>query len=174
MNTKVLVLLSLLIGMGAVLHSVIPGVFGGMKPDLMLTMMFLGIMLFPNKKNVLLLSIVAGLISALTTQFPGGQLPNIIDKLITAFVFYGLFLLVGKFAKSTMGAIVIATIGTMISGVIFLSSALLIAGLPGSATFVGLFIGVVLPTTALSAIAMLIIYPIAQQLIKRANLPIQA
>ncbi|MBD8067719.1 tryptophan transporter [Bacillus sp. PS06] len=174
MNTKVLVLLSLLIGMGAVLHSVIPGIFGGMKPDLMLTMMFLGILLFPEKKNVLLLSIVAGLIAALTTQFPGGQLPNIIDKLVSAFVFYGLILVVGKLAKSTVGATVLAAIGTMISGVIFLLAVLLTANLPTGTTLGFLFVTVVLPTTALSAAVMLIIYPVAQQLIRRANISIQA
>ncbi|MEI2400958.1 tryptophan transporter, partial [Paenibacillus phytohabitans] len=32
MNTKVLVLLSLLIGMGAVLHAVMPPIYLGMKP----------------------------------------------------------------------------------------------------------------------------------------------
>ena len=54
MKTRVLVLLSLLVGMGAVLHAVMPGILGGMKLDLMLTMMFLGIILFPERKNVLL------------------------------------------------------------------------------------------------------------------------
>ena len=46
MNTRTLVLLSLFVGIGAVLHTVIPGFFFGMKPDMMLTMMFLGIMLY--------------------------------------------------------------------------------------------------------------------------------
>ncbi len=50
MNTKSLVALSLLVGIGAVLHAVIPGVFLGMKPDMMLTMMFLGIFYFQTKK----------------------------------------------------------------------------------------------------------------------------
>ncbi|WP_078548939.1 tryptophan transporter [Litchfieldia alkalitelluris] len=174
MNTKVLVLLSLLVGMGAVLHAVIPGVLGGMKPDLMLTMMFLGIILFPAKKNVLLLGIVGGIISALTTIFPGGQIPNMIDKLVTAFAFYGLFLVTRKFARSTAGAVALAAVGTMISGFVFLNSALLIAGLPGGATFTALFVGIVLPTTALSALGMLVIYPIAQQILKRTNIPLEA
>jgi hypothetical protein len=42
-----------------------------MKPDMMLIMMFFGIMLIPSLKNVTLLSIVTGILSALTTTFPG-------------------------------------------------------------------------------------------------------
>ncbi|MCG3056487.1 hypothetical protein KZ287_30420, partial [Escherichia coli] len=48
MNTKTLVSLSLLVGIGAVLHAIMPPVLFGMKPDMMLTMMFLGILLFPG------------------------------------------------------------------------------------------------------------------------------
>ena len=40
MNTKVLVSLALLVGIGAVLHTVVPPILFGMKPDMMLTMMF--------------------------------------------------------------------------------------------------------------------------------------
>ncbi|WP_342028008.1 tryptophan transporter [Lentibacillus halodurans] len=49
-------------------------------------------MLFPKTKYVLVLSIVAGVISALTTQTPGGH--NMIDKPITGILFFGLLLLV--------------------------------------------------------------------------------
>jgi len=174
MNTRVLVLMSLLVGMGAVLHAAMPGVLGGMKLDLMLTMMFLGILLFPEKKNVLIIGIVAGVISALTTTFPAGQIPNMIDKPISAFAFFGLFLLVKKYSRNVVVASILAAVGTVVSGTIFLGSALLIAGLPGTSTFFGLFIGIVLPTAAMSAVLMIIVYPIAQQIIKRSRLIIQS
>ena len=80
MKTKDLVLLSLLVGIGAVLHAVIPPILFGMKPDMLLAMMFLGIILFPKPHHVLLLSVVTGFISALTTGAPGGQIANLIDK----------------------------------------------------------------------------------------------
>ena len=51
MNTKKLVIIALLVGMGTVLHAVVPGFVFGMKPDMMLTMMFLGIILFPDFKS---------------------------------------------------------------------------------------------------------------------------
>ncbi|MCA1030885.1 tryptophan transporter [Bacillus timonensis] len=173
MNTRVLVLLSLLVGMGAVLHAVMPPLLLGMKPDLMLAMMFLGIMFFPTRKNALLVGGIAGLISALTTTFPAGQLPNMIDKPITALLFLGLFVLVNKFNQSVLAAGILTAIGTMVSGTVFLGSALLIAGLPGASTFLGLFVAVVLPTALLNTIAMVVIYPIAQQILKRTKLVTQ-
>jgi hypothetical protein len=170
MNTKTLVALSLMVGIGAVLHTVVPGVILGMKPDLGLTMMFLAIMLFPEKKNVLLVGIVSGLISALTTGFPGGQIPNIIDKPITAFLFFFLLLAVKKLNKPLVKAGVLTAIGTVISGVIFLSSALMLAGLPGGESFTFFLVTAILPATALNTVLMVIIYPIVASIAKRSNI----
>ncbi|QHE60902.1 tryptophan transporter [Rossellomorea vietnamensis] len=168
MNTKTLVSLSLLVGIGAVLHTVIPGIFLGMKPDMMLTMMFLGIILFPAKKNVLLLGLLTGVISGLTTQFPGGFLPNLIDKPVTAFFFYGLFLATKKITRSLLGASVLTAIGTLVSGSVFLLSAYVIVGLPGA--FFALFAAVVLPATLVNAGAMFVVYPIINGILKRSTI----
>jgi hypothetical protein len=154
--------------MGAVLHAVVPGFFLGMKPDMMLTMMFIGIVLFPEKKSVLLLGLVTGLISGLTTTFPAGLFPNLIDKPITAFLFFGLFLALKKFQKSVVTVAILTAVGTIISGIIFLTSAYLIAGLPGP--FAALFGAVVLPTTAVNTITMVVLYPVAQSIVKRTKL----
>lgn len=168
MNTRTLVTLSLLIGIGAALHFIIPGVYMGMKPDMMLAMMFLGIVLFPEKKNVLLLGVVTGLISGLTTSFPGGFIPNLIDKPITAFVFYGLFLLYAKISKNIAGVTILTALCTIVSGLIFLGSAFAIIGLPGP--FAALFATAVLPATVLNGIAMFILYPIVKTILRRTNL----
>ena len=170
-NTKILVFLSLLMGIGAVLHAVIPPIFLGVKPDMMLTMMFLGIILFPNKKSVFLLGAVAGVITALTTGLPGGQIPNIIDKFVTAFVFFGMFLAVSKFTKSAISLAILTAIGTLISGSIFLGSVALFADLPGS--FLALFTALVLPAAALNTIAMIIVYPIVNGIMKKTSLQFQ-
>lgn len=167
MNTKNLVALALLAGMGAVLHSVIPPILFGMKPDMMLTMMFLGIILFPEIKSVMLLAVVTGIISALTTGFPGGQIPNIIDKLVTASIFFGLFLALKKIRNSifTVGALTI--VGTIISGSVFLTAAKLITGFNGPIlTLIG---SVVLPAAAFNTVAMVILYPVAQSVAKRTK-----
>lgn len=168
MKTKELVLISLLLAMGTVLHLVIPGIGAGMKPDMLLVMMFLGIILFPNKKNVLLIGVLGGLLAALTTTFPAGQIPNIIDKPLTAFIFYGLFLSLGRFRQSTVVLGALTAVGVFISGIIFLGSAALLFQLPDA--FFALVVGVVLPAVALSAIVMFIFHPIATKLVKRFNL----
>ncbi|WP_442599080.1 tryptophan transporter [Neobacillus sp. D3-1R] len=171
MNTKNLVALSLLVGIGAVLHAVIPGFFLGMKPDMMLTMMFLGIILFPDKKSVLLLGLVTGLISGITSTFPGGLVPNIIDKFLTAFIVFGLFVVLKKFNRSLISVGILTAVGTLVSGLVFLSSAYFLVGLPGP--FVALFAAVVLPATAFNTITMVILYPIATTVLKRTKLNTQ-
>ena len=130
MNTRILVILSLFVALGTAMHFVMPPFFFGVKPDVMLPMMFLGIILFPDRKYVLLLGIVTGLMSALTTGFPGGQIPNVIDKSITAFVFLGLFLFLANKVNKQVGITIITALGTMVSGSIFLGSAAIIVGLP--------------------------------------------
>lgn len=168
MKTKEIVLLALFIAMGAVLHLIIPGIGSGMKPDMLLIMMFLGILLFPKPGYIILVGIASGIISALTTQFPGGQLPNIIDKILTAFIFYGLYIVISKVSKSVLTVAILTAVGTFISGMIFLGSALIIVGLPGA--FLALTTGIVLPTVALNAVAMVIIYPIAIKLTERLQI----
>ena len=175
MNTRVLVSLALLVGMGTVLHAVIPGFFLGMKPDMMLTMMFLGIILFPSKQAVGLLGVTTGVISGITTSFPGGLLPNMIDKPVTALIFVSLFLMLRKYRESVsvVSVAVLAAVGTIISGVVFLIAALLLAGLPGSTAFSGLFFAVVLPTAVINTIVMIVIYPIAVSIFKHKNSTVQ-
>lgn len=169
MNNRVLVMLSLLAGIGAVLHTVVPPVFLGMRPDMMLAMMFLGILLFPKPSYVLLLSLVTGFISALTTTVPGGQIANVIEKPLTAFAFLGLVLVTKRFARFKATQPILAGLGTMISGAIFISIALYLVGmLQGS--FAALFLAVVLPATAFNVLFVGITYPIVTNILKRTSL----
>ncbi|SHG66597.1 tryptophan transporter [Ornithinibacillus halophilus] len=169
MNTRVLVILSLLLGIGAVLHYVIPGFVYGMKPDMLLSMMFLGIILFPKAKYVVLVSIAGGIISALTTTTPGGQIANLIDKPITGILFFALLLIIKEKVNPNISAGVLTAIGTMISGSVFLTVALFFLGLM-EGTFLALFVSVVLPAAALNTVLMVIVYPIVQQIMKRSQL----
>ncbi len=165
-----MVTLSLLVGMGAVLHTVMPGIVFGMKPDLMLIMMFLGIFLFPDLKNAVLLGSVTGVISGLTTTFPGGLVPNLIDKFFTALLMYAIFSLVQRLGKTFTISVALTFIGTLISGMLFLGSAYLIIGLPGP--FLALIAGVVLPATVINTVVMAFIHPIASGILKRSNIAI--
>lgn len=166
MNTKNLVVLSLLAGIGVVLHTVMPA-FLSIKPDMMLAMMFLGIILIPEIKSVMLLAIVTGILSGLTTGFPGGTIPNIIDKPVTALIFFGLFLALKKYRNSIISVGVLTAVGTIISGSVFLGSAYFIVGLPGP--FAALFAAGVLPAVALNTVVMVILHPIAQSVFKRTK-----
>jgi Tryptophan transporter TrpP len=167
MNTKKLVAIALLVGMGTVLHAVVPGFVFGMKPDMMLTMMFLGIILFPDFKSVLLIGLATGIISGMTTSMPGGFLPNVIDKFITAFVFLGLFMALGKFKKSIISVAVLTAIGTLISGAIFLGVASIIVGLPGQ--FAAMFAAAVLPAAVVNTIVMIVLYPVSTSIMKKTT-----
>ncbi|MFA1819070.1 tryptophan transporter [Virgibacillus oceani] len=168
MNTRILVILSLLVGIGAVLHAVVPPILFGVKPDMILAMMFLGIMLFPKLKYVVILAVATGVISALTTAAPGGQIANFIDKPITALIFFALFLLVRNKVKDHISAPTLTAVGTMVSGSIFLSVALFIVGLMEGG-FIALFIGVVLPAAVVNTLIMAVVYPIVQGILKRSR-----
>jgi len=166
MNTRNLVVLSLLAGIGVVLHMVMPA-FLGIKPDMMLAMMFLGIILIPDLKSIMLLSIVTGVLSAMTTGFPGGQIPNMIDKPITALVFFGLFLAFNKYRNSIVSVGILTAVGTLVSGTVFLASASFLGNLPN--TFVALFAAGVLPAMAINTIIMIILFPVALSVVKRTK-----
>ncbi|WP_067729804.1 tryptophan transporter [Oceanobacillus damuensis] len=168
MNTRILVILSLLVGIGAVLHTVVPPMLFGVKPDMLLSMMFLGILLFPKLKYVLILSIATGIISALTTSAPGGQIANIIDKPITALLFFAMVLLLKDRVNTTISAPVLTAVGTIISGSIFLSITLFILGVMEGG-FLALFIGIVLPATVVNTIIMIVVYPVVQGIMKRSK-----
>ncbi|MGM9968610.1 MULTISPECIES: tryptophan transporter [unclassified Rummeliibacillus] len=167
MNTKNLVLMALLVGVGAALYVVIPGFNGGMKPDFMLTMMFIGILLFPRVKEVFLLAVTTGIISGLFSTFPGGFVPNIIDKFVTAFIFYVIVVLLKKMAQKIVVSAILAGIGTIISGSVFLGSAIVVTG--ANIPFGALFLTVVLPAVAINIVAFVIIYPIIMNLVKRSK-----
>jgi hypothetical protein len=167
MKTKNLVLMSLLIAVGAALYLVIPPIAGGVKPDFMLTMMFIGILLFPEVRSVFLLGMTTGILSGMFSSLPGGFIPNVIDKFITAFVIYLVIITFKKLAGNLIGATVITCLGTVLSGSIFLSSAIFIFGIDLS--FTGLFLVVVLPAVAMNGIAFFLIYPIVKGLVKRSS-----
>lgn len=109
--------------LGLVLHLMVPGVFFGVKPDFLLSMMFISLMIVSDVKEALLIGIAGGIMSALTTGFPGGQIPNFIEKIITALVVFYMVKTMGK-NFSIPKIILIFALGTMVSGTLFLTIAL--------------------------------------------------
>ena len=88
MKTKNLTIAAVLLALGSVLHLAVPGILGGMKGDLLLMMMFMAIFFNLNFGSTIAISLVAGIIAAITTTFPGGQIPSIFDKLISGIFVY--------------------------------------------------------------------------------------
>lgn len=171
-NTKKLVINALLLGVGAMLHQITPALGFPMQPDFALAMLFIIIIINNGEYKISLISgIITGIFTAMTTKFPGGQIPNIIDKITTAHIVFLMILLLGKVLKDMdekkkklVQIIIILPVGTLISGSLFLGSALVIAGLP--APFMALFTTVVLPAMAINLVAGVILFKVIQKSMK--------
>ena len=156
MNVKKMILNAILIAIGALLHQITPALGLPMQPDFAIAMLFIIILINKDYKAVLISSIIMGIITALTTKFPGGQLPNIIDKLITSHIIYFIFRAMGNKVRDNIKIIVALSFGTIISGLSFLLSASILVGLPGS--FTTLIVIVVLPTVLMNIILGTVLY----------------
>ena len=157
MKTKQLVTNSLLLAVGFILHYFTPAMGLSMQIDFSLITMILVINL--NKSNFgscIAAGIATGIFSGVTSKFPMGMIPNIVDKILTTIAVYFLVKLLDKTAlHSKIKSIVVNAVGTLLSGMFFLASALLLTGLP--APFSLLFVTVVLPAIVVNTIAGFII-----------------
>lgn len=163
-----LVLAALLVSIGAILHAVFPGILGGMRPDFSLVMLFVVLLIVPDKRIGFITGVTTGIVTAMTTTFPMGQIPNIVDKLVTTFVVMALVKALPRIALVPVTGIV----GTLVSGITFLTTAAVIAGLPSS--FTALLTAVVLPATILNTAALIILYPVMSKLysMQRVSSPV--
>ena len=150
-NTKQLVSNSLLLAVGFILHYVTPAI-GSMQIDFSLITLVLIIAFNKNSFNTCIASgIATGIFAGLTTKFPLGLIPNIIDKIVTTVAMYFLIKLLDKTSlQSRIKTVVVYAMGTLISGITFLTSALILVGLPAS--FGLLFATVVIPAVVINTI----------------------
>lgn len=158
LRVRDLVLAALLMGMGLVLHAVFPGIFAGMKPDFSLVMLFVVLLIIPNRRIAVIAGIVTGVLTALTTSFPMGQIPNLVDKAVTTAAVLGIMAIVPKAVRVPF----VGVFGTLVSGTAFLLTALILTGLP--APFTALFVAVVLPATVVNTIGLIVFYPLLAKL----------
>jgi hypothetical protein len=170
MKLKNNIFTTLLLALGFIMHQITPGILGGMKFDFLLIFMFVSIILNPKFQNSILTGLLGGLLSAMTTTFPGGQIPNLLDKIITCLV---LFVLIKSLQKFNMNSFIVGLlggIGTIISGMVFLISAYLIVGLPASIGV--LVIGIVVPTTIVNIAGTVFVYKIVKIAMKSSGMVI--
>ena len=163
MKTKQLVTNSLLLAVGFLLHYVTPAIGLPMQIDFSLITLILIIAFNRNSFNTCLASGVAtGIFAGLTTKFPMGLIPNIIDKIVTTIAVYLLIKLLDKTAlHSKIKAVITNAVGTLVSGMVFLASALILVGLP--APFFILFTTVVIPAIAVNTIVGFLVSSICEK-----------
>ena len=162
-NTKQLVTNALLLAVGFLLHYVTPAIGLPMQIDFSLITLVLIINLNKNSFSTCIASGVAtGIFSGITTKFPLGFIPNILDKITTAIAVYLLLKLLDKTALSSkIKAIAVNAVGTLVSGVVFLTSALILVGLPAS--FGLLFVTVVLPAIVVNTVVGFLVSNICEK-----------
>jgi hypothetical protein len=174
-NTRKLVLNSILLAIGLLLHQLTPALGFPIQPDMALAMMFVIMVLNKDDyKTCLVAGIITGVFTALTTKFPAGQIPNILDKTITVNVMFAFIYIVYRLPflkklsekkKDTIVTSLLLPIGTLVSGTSFLLAAKLIVGLPGP--FSALFVVAVLPATVLNLVAGLFLFKVVKMTLSR-------
>lgn len=169
MNLRKLTLASLFLAIGVLLHYTMPGLPGGMKPDTSLAMMFIAILVCDDYKMATVIGFATGVLTALTTTFPAGQVPNIIDKIVTSQIIYFVIYLMKNRVPQPVKFFIISALGTLISGTVFLTSAQFLVGLPEGATFALLFNVVVIPAAIANTVMVVVLGNIINIAIKRTS-----
>jgi hypothetical protein len=162
MNTKRMVTNAILIAVGALLHQLTPLLGVPMQPDLSLAMLFIIIVYNKDYKTTLVCGIIVGVFAALTTKTPGGQLPNIIDKIITSNIMYIILIPLREKFNKLKQITVLLPVGTLISGAVFLGALMMLGGLPMD-KFGVLFTTVVVTTAVLNAIIGIVLFKIVEK-----------
>lgn len=168
MNTKKMTVNAILIAIGVILHIAAPSLGLPAQPDFAVAMLFIIMLLNKDYKTTIISGIIIGIFTALTTKTPGGQLPNIIDKLVTCNLMYLVLLPLRNKLNKNIQAIIILLLGTLISGFTFLTSLAIIYGIEG--TFMAAVIAIVLPTAAINTVIGVIMYKIIEKTIKQTKI----
>ncbi len=158
MRTKDLAQAGLLVAIGFILHAVFPPMVMGMKPDFSLAMLFIILIIKRDLKLGFLVAMATGIFTALTTGFPGGQIANLVDKMVTFAIISTIIPFVLNHFGQRIAAGIITAVGTLLSGAVFLGTAALIVGLPGP--FAVLFSTVVIPAAVINTVTAVIIFSV--------------
>lgn len=164
------ILISLLLAIGLIFSQITPPFLGGMRFDFLLSFMFISLILAKDIKSTILIGLLGGLLSAFATTFPGGQLPNVLEKIVVSFYVFGLLKLF-KNNLSPIKLLILSVTGTFISGFLFLTFAQIIVGLPASMN--SLIIAVVIPATIINGVGTVFLFGIVEKTMKIANFSIE-
>ena len=152
MKTKTITQSAILLAIGTILH-LIPGFVSMVKPDFMLVCVFTIIFANRNLKTALAVGVAGGLLAGLTSNAPGGFIPNFIDKIVASLAVYFLSTLVKNGGvKELIAKGILYFIGTVISGFIFLFLMDLTGALPDAAGLMSMLVILVLPTALINIV----------------------
>lgn len=165
MNTKKMIINAILIAIGVLLHIAAPSIGLPAQPDFAVAMLFIIMLLNKDYKTTLFTGIIIGIFTAMTTKTPGGQLPNIIDKLVTCNIMYFVLLPLREKLNRNIQAIVALLLGTMVSGLTFLLSLATIYGIAGSIMVP--IVAIVIPTAIVNVVVGMIIFKVVERAIKQ-------
>lgn len=161
-NLRDFVLAGLLLAMGLVLHAIVPPLGTAVKPDFLLAMLFVCLLMFEDVTLGFITGIAAGILAGMTTGLPGGFFPNIVDKLATTALFIFLIRITKPRINLYILSIAIPILGTIFSGTIFMLSAIMMGALP-SVAFGPTFIMAVLPAVIGNTILVSILFGTLKQ-----------
>lgn len=125
----------------------------GMKIDFIVVMLAISILESQSLKDALLSGISFGILCALTTTFPNGQVANIVDKLILSITLYYFKEIFINIMDNKYILVTYAAFATLLSGTIFLYIALSLSNTLN--LFIPLFTSVVIPSLLGNCIMML-------------------
>lgn len=160
------ILISLLLAIGFIFSQITPPLIGGMRFDFLLSFMFISLILTRDFKSTILIGLLGGLLSAFATTFPGGHIPNILEKILVS-IYVFLLLKLFKNRLNMFKLTFLALSATFMSGFLFLSFVSLLFGLPASLG--SLILAVVLPATLLNGIGTVFLFEIVEKALKFSN-----
>ena len=150
MSLKHMTRATLLLALGLILHTATPSFIGMMKPDFMLCMMFICLYKTETFSEAVIISMIAGVLSGMTSQMPYGLISNLIDKLMSGLL---IFHMAGKYKNFKC----LTFFGTILSGIIFLSLSKLLVPLHFSLVLT-LFISQVIPAAIINTLFYLFLH----------------
>lgn len=150
MKTRTVTQSAILLAIGTILH-LIPGFVNMVKPDFMLVCVFTIILLNRDIKTAIAVGVAGGILAGITTNAPGGFVPNFVDKLVSSlFVYLGSKFVLENKVGNLVSKAALYFLGTCLSGFVFLLLMNMAGALPDGIGIKAMFIAVVLPTAAVN------------------------
>lgn len=149
--------MSILLALGLVLNlSVQVFSIQGMKIDFVVVMLCISLLSAESFNEAIIAGIAYGVLTALTTTFPYGQVANLVDKIIVACILYTLKKSLKINPNHKLSLVGFGLLGTFISGSIFLFIALSLSKTLN--LYLPLLLTVVLPSMIGNSIMILLFH----------------